>query len=828
MKITFWKGVFVADHAPGEEERLLKRAGFVLHEPTLCEPAICRGCRARIGRRYWSDRVEHATRLRSYCLPRALEVMKNHLGKLAASRAVDAKISVPAPAGLSYKPYQRAGIAYAVARKDTLFGDDMGLGKALTLCAKILTPTGWTTMGEIEVGSPVIGSNGQIYHVTGTYPQGQHQVYRVTFQDGGSAKCDLRHLWEVNTPRRIALGLPPRVLSLLDILREKIVDDVGNWQHLVRRVNADLPAHLRSPKEYPLYRAIVEIEPVDRQQTKCIRVDSPDNLYIINDYILTHNTVEALGVANIIRPRNILVVAPATLALNWKIEAERWLVRPYRYFIPDDGSDEVPREDQGLCVITNYEKIAGLTPRRQRVPLAAIEGDIIASSQFSFASVEKMTLVAESAKKNNTPVLCQSPTRPDRFRAISNSVVVEAARILGWPRLTAIVLPPGISTLGLDLKKIMKTVQHTPLSRSLRRPWELAIFDEAQALKNPESQRSRAVLGKDGLYHHSHRSLFLSGTPLENYPIEIWPMAAAICPAKFGDWQKFAHRYCGLHTEARAGKNVWVYNGCTNHSELQQRLRTSFMIRRLKTDVMKELPPKRRQLVVLDEKIDWSRYPEFQRWRELYERAYDEALARMEAAKTQVEYLSAARALETVTVPFTESSDMRHKTALLKLPACLRHADELLSSGLDCLVIYAHHRDVLEEIHEHYGDQSCVIYGDTQMEERIPIVQAFQEGRKKIFVGGLKAAGTGITLTRASVVDFFETDWNPATMKQCEDRLWRYGQKKMVHVFHPVLNGSLDANMVQKMLSKQEAVDRVLDHLPEQTTIPRKSQTTRT
>ena len=110
------------------------------------------------------------------------------------------------------------------------------------------------------------------------------------------------------------------------------------------------------------------------------------------------------------------------------------------------------------------------------------------------------------------------------------------------------------------------------------------------------------------------------------------------------------------------------------------------------------------------------------------------------------------------------------------------------------------------------------------MPDRIPIVQDFQEGRKKIFIGGLKAAGTGITLTRASVASFFETDWNPATMKQAEDRLWRYGQKKMVHVFHPVLDGSLDANMVQKMLKKQEAVDRVLDHLPEQARSPRKTQ----
>ena len=194
---------------------------------------------------------------------------------------------------------------------------------------------------------------------------------------------------------------------------------------------------------------------------------------------------------------------------------------------------------------------------------------------------------------------------------------------------------------------------------------------------------------------------------------------------------------------------------------------------------------------------------------------YDEALAKMEEARTLEEYKAAAKALETVTVGFTESSKIRHDTALLKLPACLRYADEVLSAGLDSLVIFAHHRDVLEQIHDHYKNDSLVIYGDTKMADRQPIVREFQAGKKRIFIGGLRAAGTGITLTRASTLIFFETDWNPATMRQAEDRLARIGQKKMVSILHPVLDGSLDANMVKKMVAKQAVVDRILDQLPE-------------
>jgi SWI/SNF-related matrix-associated actin-dependent regulator 1 of chromatin subfamily A len=574
MIITFWKGVFVADHKP-EDLRLLKKAGFELHEPTTCnDPTRCRACRARIGRRYYSARVEHATRLKRFCNPRALEVMRNHLAKLATSRAIDSNIVIPAPAGLSYLPFQKAGIAYAIQRKDTLFADDMGLGKS----------------------------------------------------------------------------------------------------------------------------------------------------------------VESLGFLNYTKAKNVLIICPATLILNWVAEARKWLIDPPRIFIPRGGEDEVPELDPGgsLFCITNYEKVTG------------------------------------------------------RSRAVKDSE-------------------------GRDVKKW----EETPLSRSLHQKWDVGIFDESQYLKNPDARRTRVILCQKGIYESCRRALFLTGTPMENRPIEIWPVAAALCPSRFGDWWEFARRYCALHEEQRGKKKVWVANGSSNHSELQQRLRTSIMIRRRKEDVLKELPPKRRQLIVLDDdEVEWSKYPEFLRWKDAYQRKFDEAMARLEAARTQAEYIAAVKELDTISLLFTEISDFRHKSGLLKLPACLKCADEILPS-VDSLVIFAHHRDILEKIHEHYEEDSCVIYGDIPQKDRIPIVNQFQEGKKKIFIGGLKAAGTGITLTRANTVIFFEGDWNPATMKQAEDRLARIGQKKMVHVIHPVLNGSVDANMTKMTVLKQSVIDRMLDELPE-------------
>jgi SWI/SNF-related matrix-associated actin-dependent regulator 1 of chromatin subfamily A len=570
--VTYWKGIFVVDKADGPDERsTLKKAGFVLHEPSICPlDKKCKACRAGVGSRYWSNMIESAARLRPFCNSLALAAMKDHLGKLAKSRATTSDIIVPAPPGLEFKPYQRAGVAYALAHKDTYFGDDMGLGKTVE------------TIGFIN--------------------------------------C-------------------------------------------LRTTQADL---------------------------------------------------------------NVLIVCPGTLAFNWKDELRKWIVpgkSPMpEIYIPPSSSFEVPKRSN-IIVITNYEKV----------------------------------------------------------------------------------------------------INDTLLGDSLKRVWDVLVCDEAQALKNWTAKRTQAVLGPEGLMQRAHRTNFLSGTPIENYPKEIWTIAAAIAPAKFGDWWEFAKRYCCLHRETTAnGQSRMVDTGATHLGELQQRLRSTFMIRRLKGDVLKELPPKRRQLIFLgNSKIDWSKDADFRKWQELYEKDYEQKLAALESAKTADDYRKAVRNLEAFKgVAFEEISALRHKTAVAKLPACIEYIDQMLSTKLDKLVIFAHHQDVLEELAKHYGDSAVAIHGKTKQADREKAKIRFQDtpteqGGARILIGGLKVAGVGLNLQAASTVVFIEIDWNPAVLTQAEDRLCRFGQKKMVHVIHLLLDGTLDVNIVKKVVAKQEVVDKALNRSPE-------------
>ncbi|MBZ9751937.1 ATP-dependent helicase [Deinococcus sp. HMF7604] len=147
------------------------------------------------------------------------------------------------PPGLraDLRPYQRQGVAWLQFLREYEMGgilaDDMGLGKAQPLDARLLTPLGWRRMGEVQVGDHVIGRDGRPTRVIGVYPQGKRPIYRVTLTDGASVEVDEEHLWAVNTPVRKRRGLPERVLTTAQI-RASLTDAAGNLRHYLPVVEA--------------------------------------------------------------------------------------------------------------------------------------------------------------------------------------------------------------------------------------------------------------------------------------------------------------------------------------------------------------------------------------------------------------------------------------------------------------------------------------------------------------------------------------------------------------------------------------------------------------
>jgi len=352
-----------------------------------------------------------------------------------------------------------------------------------------------------------------------------------------------------------------------------------------------------------------------------------------------------------------------------------------------------------------------------------------------------------------------------------------------------------------------------------REQWDLLLVDEAHYLKNPKAKRTRAVVGGDAQPRKgvaaqpgitARRKLFLTGTPIENRPVELWPLLHYLDPQRWCNFFQFAIRYCDAHQD-RYG---WTFSGSSNLAELQTALRETIMVRRLKSAVLTELPAKRRQIVEIDangagqavkrETAAWTAHE-------------DEVLgarAAVELAKADNDddsYRAAvARLRDTISVAFTAMAHMRHETAIAKIPAVIEHLRDAIEEGK--VVVFAHHIDVLDAIVAAFPGQAVKVDGSVSLDSRQRAVDRFQgDPAVRLFVGQLRAAGVGITLTAASHVVFAELDWVPGTITQAEDRVHRIGQAESVLIQHLVFGGSLDARMARVLVEKQNVIDRALD-----------------
>tara|TARA_R110000782_G_scaffold264873_1_gene358270 strand:- start:279 stop:2114 length:1836 start_codon:yes stop_codon:yes gene_type:complete len=312
------------------------------------------------------------------------------------------------------------------------------------------------------------------------------------------------------------------------------------------------------------------------------------------------------------------------------------------------------------------------------------------------------------------------------------------------------------------------------------RTWDLVVMDEAHYIKNGNAKRTKVAVAIK-----ANRKIVLTGTPITNRPIELQPIAGYLDPETFGNFFKFGVRYAGAYKD-RFG---WNWDGASNLDELQRILRQSFMIRRKKDEVLKDLPAKIRQIIVLPNS------------------AYGD-----EITKEFENLADAADATSSEDIDFEKMSGVRHETALAKVADVVAHLQDVDHQ----VVVMAHHKDVVDGIKsglEAAGKSVVTLTGDCSQSHRQNSVETFQAGNADVFIGTIGAAGVGITLTSASHVVFAELDWVPGNMSQAEDRCHRIGQENSVLVQHLVVDGSIDARLAEVLVGKQRVLDKALDNV---------------
>jgi len=333
---------------------------------------------------------------------------------------------------------------------------------------------------------------------------------------------------------------------------------------------------------------------------------------------------------------------------------------------------------------------------------------------------------------------------------------------------------------------------------------ELLVLDESHFIKNKDAKRTKAAQQID-----ADRRLYLTGTPIKNRPIELWQQLKGLTD-EFDFWP-FAKTYCG----ARKTRFGWEMDGATNLDELQERLRSSVMVRRQKADVLTDLPEKMRQVIPLAQNGMGDLVDEEQQAYEEHEDRIADAKRRKAQAEVndnEAAYQEAVKDLkEARQVAFERMAEIRKQIALQKTDYVIQHLNSVLESE-DKVVVFAHHKQAIQRLQNEFGDQAVALTGDTPPAERQRAVDRFQEDPETtVFIGSIHAAGTGITLTAASHVVFAEIDWTPSVNRQCEDRCHRIGQDDTVHVQYLVVDGSLESRIARMNVRKQQAIDEAMN-----------------
>ena len=321
---------------------------------------------------------------------------------------------------------------------------------------------------------------------------------------------------------------------------------------------------------------------------------------------------------------------------------------------------------------------------------------------------------------------------------------------------------------------------------------ESIVFDEVTAIKESKAKRSKTakVLGRKAKY-----IIGLSGTPIMNRPIEFYNFLNMISPKQFNNWVYFGTRYCGGR-QIRVGKRqIWQFSGATNLDELGKRLK-SLMLRRKKSQVLTELPEKRRQNIYLE-------LPS--KYRKEYIKTEKDLVWSLEQVKSN-------RNLQIPDV-LAKLGLLRHTIGMAKVDLAGNYIKQVVE-GDNKLVVFAHHRDVLDKLEETVR-QAKIKYvrtdGSTANENRQKYIDTFQEDENCMVFLASSSMGMGVTLTAASNALFVERQWSPALEEQMEDRVHRIGQNNGVLIQYMQVEKTFDEKMAKVIDSKREIMQQVLD-----------------
>jgi SWI/SNF-related matrix-associated actin-dependent regulator 1 of chromatin subfamily A len=318
----------------------------------------------------------------------------------------------------------------------------------------------------------------------------------------------------------------------------------------------------------------------------------------------------------------------------------------------------------------------------------------------------------------------------------------------------------------------------------LKSGFDLVILDEAHMISNVQAQRTKII---NSFTKKIDRVWLLTGTPMTSRPMNYYNLLSIIESPVAQNWKAYAIRYCQGFQFTAGKRKVWNVTGASNLEELRDRT-SKQILRRLKEDVL-DLPDKIITPVYL--RLKSKEYEDLMgEYFDWYDKNPDES--------------------SSLTVQFSKLMKVRKVIANEKTKQTIEFAENIIDQGKK-VIIFTNFTDTLQTIYQHFGKQAVYLDGSCSNAMRQQAVDQFQNDDKiKVFVGNLKAAGVGLTLTSAEAVIMNDLSFVPAEHAQAEDRAYRYGQKSNVLVYYPLFENTIEGSIYDILNRKKEIIRTVM------------------
>jgi len=338
--------------------------------------------------------------------------------------------------------------------------------------------------------------------------------------------------------------------------------------------------------------------------------------------------------------------------------------------------------------------------------------------------------------------------------------------------------------VNYDILKNFYDIKDKENSLITKGNFDLIIIDEAHYIQNGQAQRTKLV---NSFSKNAKRLWLLTGTPMTSRPMNYFNLLNLIESPVAQNWMAYAIRYCQGYQFNAGKRKVWNVTGASNLEELRDRTSRQ-VLRRLKTDVL-DLPDEITSPVYLRLKSNLYQglMGEYYDW---YENKQEES--------------------SSLTVQFSKLMKVRQVIADEKINNTIELAENIIEQDKK-VIIFTNFTDSLNKIADHFGKQAVRLDGSTSKPQRQYAVDQFQENDKiKVFVGNLKAAGVGLTLTAAEAVIMNDLSFVPSDHSQAEDRAYRYGQKSNVSIYYPIFENTIEGAIYDILIKKKNIFETVM------------------